>query len=85
MAKQKQTSESLASEPVLIAGKLFGLTKDPVKKFDFQMYFLIEASVSAEGEILSVKKSSQSWMLWEARHKLERAVEDSLVQIQKGQ
>jgi hypothetical protein len=67
-----------------IAGKLFGLVKDPTTRFGYEFYFLVTATINEAGEIVDVEKSSQSWFMWEALHKMERATELSLIDIQKG-
>lgn len=94
MAKSKpvdpqSTREDLArvsapSAPApLIAGKLFGLVKAPVTRFGYEFYFIVTATIDEGGNIVSVEKSTQSWFMWEALHKMERATELSLIDIQK--
>jgi len=80
MANDKKKGRKL---PV-VAGKLFGLTKDPVLKFNYQCYHLVTATVDEDGEIIDVEKSDQSWFLWEALHKMERAQEEEVVNLQRA-
>jgi hypothetical protein len=81
MAKKHKNPEPEKS-PV-VAGKLFGLVKDPVRKLNYECFFLVTATVNDDGEIISVEKSDQSWLPWEAKHKMERAAELSLIETMK--
>lgn len=67
-----------------VAGQLFGLVKDPVTRYGYTFYFMVTATIDENGEIVKVEKSSQSWFMWEALHKMERATELSLIEIQKN-
>lgn len=69
----------------LPVGKLFGLAKDPVRKAGILCYFLVSATVDEDGEIIKVDRSAQSWFLWEALHKQERASEEWLRQLHSSE
>lgn len=77
MAKQNKKS-------ALTAGKLFGLVRDPVRKFNYECFFLVTATVDRNGEIIDVQKSDQSWLLWEALHKMERATEENVIDLMRA-
>jgi len=83
MANEKTKTPAKPVKLPVIAGKLFGLTKDSVRKFNYECYFLVTATVDDNGEIVAVTKSDQSWPIWEALHKMERATELSLIDIMK--
>lgn len=84
-AAERDFDQELEAPPErVVAGKLFGLVKDPIRKLNYECYFLITATVDEDGEIIAVEKSEQSWLPFEAKHKMERAAEESLIATMKN-
>ena len=60
---------------------LFGLMKDPVRKSGYECFHIVTATIDENQNIASLVKSEQSWLIWEALHKMERSAEENLIEL----